>query len=100
VLLGLDLAFRGEARTQERGAYHISQLGLRQQHEIVVAAPPDAKRRDEPGLRRQQQGIEHARLRDVVREHALKELLGAGTLDADERARPPGGFVRNSCHRN
>jgi SRSO17 transposase len=89
--------FRGEARAQQGGAHGVSQLGLGQQEEVVVTPrSPDAKRGDEPRLRRQQQRIEHACLRVTSFESMRwRNLLGARALDTDERARAVRGAVRN-----
>src|SRR6266550_297031 len=50
-----------------------AELGLGQKQEVVGGPSPDSKRRDQPSLRRQQQRVEDVLLRDVVRDHALKE---------------------------
>jgi hypothetical protein len=94
VLLELDLALRGKSRPQERAAHGLAQTGLGEKQEVVVAAPDDPKRRDDPPFRRQKQRVA-GRLRDVVREHALEEVLGIRAADANVLALPLG-----NCHRN
>ena len=87
MLLRLDLGLRREAGAEQLGPDALAELGLRQEQEVLVPAPQHDERRDHARLRGEQQRL--ARLAwpergDVVREHPVEVLLGAGTGDADE----------------
>ena len=87
VLLRLDLGLRREAGAEQLGPDALAELGLGQEQEVLVPAPQHDERRDHARLRGQQQRL--ARLAgpergDVVREHPVEVLLGAGAGDADE----------------
>ena len=99
VLLGRDLALRGEAHARELVRHRLAELGLGEQQEVVVAAPPDEQRRDHARLGGEQQRVDRIGREDVVREHALEEVGSVRPLDADVGARAAGGRLRNGGHR-
>src|SRR3954465_10882489 len=77
VRLRLDLALGGEARAQQRRADRLRERGVGDQQERLRPLAYDSPWRDDPAVRRQQQGRARlARLegRDLVREHALEEV--------------------------
>ncbi len=90
MLFLLDLALRGEPRTDERGSDRLTEPGLGQEEEVVDGATEHDERRDHPRLRREQQRLARVadpeRL-DVVRHHRLQVGGGIGTTDADELPR-------------
>ncbi|RDI73269.1 hypothetical protein Gocc_3064 [Gaiella occulta] len=93
MLLRLDRALRGEAEARKLGAQSLAELRLGQQQEVVLPAAQHYQRRDESGLRREQQRL--ARLAgserlDVVGHHALQVGGGIRSGDGDERPRPRG----------
>ena len=81
--LGLDLALGREPGAQQRRPHGLAEPTLGEKQEVVVRPAHHAHRRDDPPLRRQQQRVAR-RLRDVVREHPLEEILGIRPAHADE----------------
>jgi hypothetical protein len=72
-------------------AYDLPELGLREQQVVVLGASQDAKRRDNPGFGRQEQGIagcSNVERGNVVRDHAVEKVARVRASDADERAWP------------
>jgi hypothetical protein len=57
VLLESDLALRREARALKLAREPLPGLRLGEQEKAVLRAPPDEHRRDDPGLRREQQRL-------------------------------------------
>jgi len=98
VLLRLDLAFRRKAHAHELRAESVAELGLRQQEHVVGPAPPDEDGRDHPRLRRQQQCVDRARVRDVVRQHPVQILDRVRPLHPHVRAGPARCALRNGGH--
>ena len=94
MLLELDLHPGRETRAQELPTNGVAEARFGQQQEIVARAPHDPKRRDDPRLRRQQQGVAIVVRRDVVGDHALQEILRVRPRDAHELARTS----RNAGH--
>ena len=82
VLLRLDLHVRAQPHAHEVSEHELSELGLRQQEEVVGAAAQDGEWRDHAGLGGQEQRLARL-LRDVVGDHALKEVLCVRATHAD-----------------
>jgi len=55
MLLGLDRALRGEAEAEQLARQALPERRLCEQEEVVGAAPEDGQRRNQTGLRRQEQ---------------------------------------------
>ena len=100
MLLRLDLALGGEPPAQQGPAHRIAELGLGEKQEVVLAAPPDAQRSDQPPLRREQEGVDEIVARHVVRQEPLQEILRVRPGDAHVRARAEGDPCRRNCHGN
>jgi hypothetical protein len=99
VLLVLDLALRRETRTQQRCAHDVAETRFGEKQEVVGTAPPHDQRSDHPTFRREQQRFANV-AGNVVRDHALEEILGLRACDAHVVACAPGRTLRDNCHRN
>jgi hypothetical protein len=80
-----------------------SELGLREQEEVVGAAAPHGQRRHDPPLRGQQKRVAggvHLHRGDLVGKHPLEVVGGVRTANGDERSRPAGYVQRGSRHGN
>ena len=96
VLLGLDLALRGDPHPRQVRAHGLAELGLGQEQEVVLAAAPDDERRDHAALRRQDQRLARLGREHVVRDDPLEQVGGVRPLHADVGARAD---VRLGCDR-
>jgi hypothetical protein len=97
VLLRLDLDLGREPRAKERRCDVLAEPRLGQEQEVVIGAAHDDDRRDQPRLGREQHGAA-GRLGDVVREHALEEVLRIGARDPDVVTRAARNSARHRCH--
>ena len=86
MLLGLDRALRGEAEAGQLGRDALAERRLGEEEEVVVPAPQDGQRRDQPRLRGEQQRLARlagAERLDVVRDHPLEVRRGVLARHAD-----------------
>ena len=97
VLLGLDLDLGREPRAKQVRAHRLPETGLGQQQEVAGLTAHDDERRDQPRLRRQEEGLAR-RGGDVVRQHPLQEVLRVGPGHPDVVPGPRGHSSRNRCH--
>jgi hypothetical protein len=97
VLLGFDLDLRREPGAKQCRPHRLAQAGLGEQEEVIGRTAHDDDWRDHAGLRRQEQRLAGSEC-DVVREHALQEVLCVGACNANELARPSGHPLRNGFH--
>jgi hypothetical protein len=105
VLLELDLGLRREPEANELSPHAFTEVGLREEQEVVARAADDPQRGDHARLRIQQQRVARlavAERGDFVRDHALEQRLRIGAGHAHERthARRGGDTRSNATHRH
>jgi hypothetical protein len=97
VLLGLDFHLRGKPGAQQCRLHRLPESGLGEKQEVVLAAADHDDRSDHARLRGQEQRLA-GRGGDVVRHHALQEVLRVRPGDPDKHTRPEGNSARNGSH--
>ncbi len=88
VALGLHRAVRREARAEQGPHERLFRLGLAEEEEVVVGAPPRDERGDDPRLRRQEErlaGVADGERLDVVRHHPVEVRRRVRPLHRDVR---------------
>ncbi len=101
MLLRLDVALRGEPRADEGRADALAEAPLGEDQEVVRRAPEHDEGRDDPRLRRQEQGLARvagAERLHVVRDHRLKVRRGVGSSHGNEVAGAAGHTRCRDAH--